>query len=170
MRRQCKGLRRNRVLENDPLAGNRIDIGSGLQRITITTQVVGTARIYTYQQNMANLRRLRSKKIRFFRIMRRYNRCSERPRKIVRGPRGENFPPPAQIYASAQTIFLSRQPQGADLSSPPMHYPDEAKIPHHNTGSQQGCQDKDYGDCSKNSGSHQQILLIFNRCLIIITT
>jgi len=59
--------------------------------------------------------------------MRRYIRCSERPRKIVRGPRGENFPPSAQIYASAQTIFLSRQPQGADLSSPPMHYPDEAK-------------------------------------------
>jgi hypothetical protein len=37
-----------------------------------------------------------------------------------------NSPSPAQIYASAQTIFLSRQPQGADLSSPPMHYPDEA--------------------------------------------
>ncbi len=67
---------------------------------------------------------------RLFRIMRRCIRCSGRPRKIVRGPRGENFPPPAQIYASAQTIFLSIQPQGTDLSCTPMHYPDEANNPH----------------------------------------
>ncbi len=66
-------------------------------------------------------------KKRFFRIMRRCIRCSGRPRKIVRGPRGENFPPPAQIYASAQTVFLSRQPQEVDLSCPTTHSPDEAK-------------------------------------------
>jgi len=45
------------------------------------------------------------------------------------GPQRRKFPPlPAQIYASAQTIFLSRQSQGLDLSGQPMHYPDEAKI------------------------------------------
>jgi len=38
-------------------------------------------------------------KKRFFRIMRRCIRCSGRPRKIVRGPRGEIFPPPKRFFS-----------------------------------------------------------------------
>jgi hypothetical protein len=34
------------------------------------------------------------------------------------GPRGSNFPPAAQIWASAQTILLSNQPQSLSNGAP----------------------------------------------------
>ena len=69
-----------------------------------------------------------SSKKRFIRIMRRSPLRSQRPRKIVRGPRCPNYPLAALIWPSAQTIFLSARPQSPYLQTPYTHYPDEAYL------------------------------------------
>jgi len=60
-------------------------------------------------------RRKAQSKYGFFRIMSRCIASIERPRRIVRGPRGTDFPPHAPIRASAQTSLLSTRLQGPDL-------------------------------------------------------
>ncbi len=43
------------MLEDDPLAGNGIDVGSRIKRIAVAPQVIGPTRVDTYQENVANL-------------------------------------------------------------------------------------------------------------------